>query len=269
VVTERDAAHIRANYGAKLSMIDHWLGRVLEQVDQLGEDVAVVVCTDHGHYLGEHDTFGKPASPIWNTLGHIPLMIRWPGGPAGRSNALTTTVDLHATLCDVFGIVPEHRTHGESLVPLLTGGADSVRDHLLAGYWSRHVYVIDQDRVYGRSAVSDNFPLEMWSNRWSSMPIWHVSSEYRFPPPDQRATLGTMPGSTVPVIRQPYAPGDLLPFWAYSPAVDDHHLYDAGDQDQGENRVGSSAEADAIDLLRHALDTIEAPAHQLVRLGLS
>ncbi len=83
-----------------------------------------------------------------------------------------------------------------------------------------------------------------------------------------RATLGSMPGSTAPVIRQPFAPGDLLPFWAYGTPIDDHHLYDADDVDEGENLVGSSAESEAIDLLRHALESVEAPAHQLERLGL-
>ena len=169
----------------------------------------------------------------------------------------------------MFGVEPEHRTHGRSLVPLLDGTTDTVRDHLLAGYWSRHVYVVDEERTYGRSAVGDAFPIEMWSNRWSSMPIWHAAPDYRFPRPDDRATLTNMPGTTAPVIRQPFAPGDLLPFWAYGAAVDDHHLYDTDDADERDNRVGSAAEDDAIELLRSALVEIDAPAHQLERLGIA
>jgi arylsulfatase A-like enzyme len=55
VLTERQARQVRACYGAKLSMIDEWLGRVLEALDRHGlwDDTAVVLCTDHGHYLGE------------------------------------------------------------------------------------------------------------------------------------------------------------------------------------------------------------------------
>jgi arylsulfatase A-like enzyme len=269
VLTKRQAFHLRANYGSKLSMIDHWLGRVLDAIDRLGDDVAVIVCTDHGHYLGEHDTFGKPGSPLWEALGRIPLMIRWPGTAPGRSRALTTTVDLHATLCDVFGVEADHRTHGRSLIPLLDGRGNSVRDHLLAGYWSRHVYVVTDETVYGRSAVGDGFPLEMWSNRWSSMPTWHAAPTYRFPRPDGRATLTTMPGTTTPVIRQPFGPGDRIPFWAHGMPVDDHHLYPADDPEQVDNQAGSAGERDAIELLRSALDAVEAPRHQYVRLGLA
>jgi len=49
-LTETQAVQLRANYGAKLSMIDHWLGRVLDAVDRNGlwNDTAVVLCTDHG-----------------------------------------------------------------------------------------------------------------------------------------------------------------------------------------------------------------------------
>lgn len=268
VLTEREAAHIRSNYGAKLSMIDSWFGRVLTQIDALGDDVAVVVCTDHGHYLGEHDSFGKPASPLWSAMREIPLMVRWPGRAAGRCSALTTTVDIHATLCDIFGVTAEHVTHGRSLVPLLEGRVEAVREHILAGYWGRHVYVIDDQTVYGRSAVGDGFPLAMWSNRWSTMPIWHASRTYRFPKPDGRAELATMPGSEVPVIRQPFAKGDAIPFWAHAMPIDDHHLYANGDSTEVENRVGSASEREAIDLLRHALEQVEAPREQFVRLGI-
>jgi arylsulfatase A-like enzyme len=268
VLTEREAAHVRANYGAKLSMIDHWLGEVLDAVDALGDDVVLVLCTDHGHYLGEHDTFGKPGAPVWNALGHLPLMVRWPGVAPHRCAALTTTVDLHATLCDVFDVSPSHRTHGRSLRPLLEGTADSIRDHALGGYWGRHVYVTDSARRYGRSATGDAFPLAMWSNRWSTMPVWHAAGDLRLPAPDHRATLDSMPGSSVPVIRQPFAPGDAIPFWALGAPVDDHHLYALDDAAEVDNQSGSSAERDAIDLLRHALDEIDAPQEQYERLGL-
>ncbi len=126
-------------------MIDHWLGRVLDALDDLAlwDDTAVVLCTDHGHYLGERDAFGKPGLPIYGELGHTPLLIAWPGVEAGTVDALTTNVDLHATIADVFGVSPAHRTHGRSLVPLVTGAADSVRDYALLGYWGRQVHVVD------------------------------------------------------------------------------------------------------------------------------
>jgi hypothetical protein len=82
-----------------------------------------------------------------------------------------------------------------------------------------------------------------------------------------------MPGSEVPVIRQPYAEGDRLPFWAgRNASVDNHHLYDLRlDPDEAENRagkVGENGEAEMIELLVSALNELEAPDDQRERLGL-
>ena len=47
--------------------------------DDLWSSTALIVCTDHGHYLGERDIFGKPGVPHYEPIGHTPLMIAWPG----------------------------------------------------------------------------------------------------------------------------------------------------------------------------------------------
>ena len=269
-MTQREVAHLRANYGSKLAMIDHWLGRVLDTFDERGrwEDTVLVVCTDHGHYLGEHDVVGKPGVPVYETMGHLPLFIAWPGVPPGRCDALTTTVDLHATLCEVFDVTPEHRTHGRSLVPLVTGAASAVREWAVMGVWGREVSVTDGHRTYARAPTGDNAPLSMWSNRWSTMPV-HAFPTLRLPRPDDRARLDRMPGSTVPVIRQPFAAGDDVPFWART-RFDGHRLYDLDvDPGEREDRTGEALEAELVELLRTALTELEAPDDQRVRLGLT
>ncbi|MEL7157148.1 MAG: sulfatase-like hydrolase/transferase [Actinomycetota bacterium] len=283
-LTEAQGRHIRANYGAKLSMIDHWFGRLLDALDDgdLWSSTAVIVCTDHGHYLGEErapdpahpderrDIWGKPSVPQFEPLGHTPLLVHWPGVEGGGTcDALTTNVDLHATLADVYDVTPAHRTHGRSLVPLLTGQAQGIREWALGGVFGNWVQVTDGHRKYARAPATDGFPLSMWSNRWSTMPV-HVPGFAGMPPPDGRAQLDRMPGATVPVIRQPYRPGDLLPFWARgAKAVGRHHLYDLEvDPDEQENRIGEArVEAEMIDLLRTALDGVDAPTEQYQRLG--
>ncbi len=112
---EREGRQLRANYGAKLSMIDHWVGEVFSALTERGlwESTAVIVCTDHGHYLGEKDIWGKPGVMQYETLGHIPLLVSWPGAGGGTEcGALTTNVDLHATIADVFGVPAWWRRRG-------------------------------------------------------------------------------------------------------------------------------------------------------------
>jgi len=272
VLTEAQARHVRANYGSKLSMIDHWFGRILAVVDEkdLWRDTLIVVCTDHGHYLGERDIFGKPGVPHYEPLGHTPLLIHHPGVDPRDVEALTTNVDLNATLYDCFGVEPTHPTHGASLLPLLTGATSAVREWALAGVYGRWVHVLDGRYKYARGPASeDNLPLSMWSNRWSTMPV-HAYPELKLPLPDRRARLDYMPRSDVPVIRQPFQPGDMLPYWCAGQRPNQHCLYDlVQDPEEAENRLNGAEERRMIELLRVALDAIEAPTEQLERLGIA
>ena len=177
VITEREGRQVRASYGGKLTMIDAWLGRLMAVLDRTDgwADTAVILCTDHGHFLGEKDIWGKPAVPVYEPMGHIPLLIAWPGVAPTTTDALTTSVDLFATLVDLFGVTTvQHRTHGRSLRPLLRGDVTSVREHALSGVWGREVHLINDRSKYVRAPDGDNTPLSMWSNRWSTMPI-HAS----------------------------------------------------------------------------------------------
>ncbi len=268
VLTERQARQVRSCYGAKLTMIDHWFGKVLAAIEAKGlwEDTAVIVCTDHGHYLGEKDIWGKPGVPMYEPLGHIPLMVRWPGVEARDVGALTTSADIHATLVDLFGLKVEHRTHGVSLLPVIEGSADSVREYVLAGVWGREVHLVDERVKYARAPEGVNAPLSVWSNRWSTMPAG--PTHVRMPRPDERAWLDRMPGSKVPVIRQPFVAGDMLPYWA-STRFSGNHVYDlANDPGEEENRAGERVEKEMADKLRQALVAVEAPEDQFERLGM-
>jgi arylsulfatase A-like enzyme len=270
VLSPAAARRLRASYGAKLSMIDHWLGQVLQALEDrdLADDTLVMVCTDHGHYLGEKDIWGKPGVPIYNTLGHIPLMIRHPGIAPGACDALTTSVDLFATLADLFGVQVRQRTHGRSLLPLMRGEVDWVRDHLLTGVWGREVHLVTPEWKYARAAAGANAPLSMMSNRWSTMPTHLIDRHVALPPPDHRAFLDRMPGSDIPVIHQTYGAGDPLPFWARTRSSG-HYLFDrAADPDEVRNLAGGAQEAAAARRLAQALKAIDAPESQFVRLGL-
>jgi arylsulfatase A-like enzyme len=278
LISDDDGRHVRANYGSKLSMIDHWFGRVLDAFDaqDLWADTALIVCTDHGHYLGDEregrDIWGKPGVPQYEPIGHTPLLIHWPGREGGGvCDALTTNVDLFATIADIFDAEVGHRTHGHSMVPLLTGSADEIRTWAIGGYFGSWVQITDGRRKYTRGPVGDNYPLSMWSNRWSTLPIHIPGITIDIKPPDDNAWLDRMPGSDVPVIRQPYRAGDALPFWASgTAAVDRHFLFDLSvDPNEAENRSHEAVAAEMADLLRSALVSLDAPDDQFDRLALA
>lgn len=177
-------------------------------------------------------------------------------------------MDIHATLADLFGVTPSHRTHGRSLLPAITDPTHAVRDHLLAGIWGREVHYFDRQHKYVRAPARANAPLSMWSNRWSTMPVTGVAG-LRLLPPDRRARIDFVPGSDVPVLCQPFVEGDLLPFWARNAQFSGNHLWHLDDDPAELNDLaGSALEAEYLAKLRAALENIEAPQDQAIRLGL-
>ena len=171
---------------------------------------------------------------------------------------------------DLFGLAPRHTTHGSSLLPLLDGSATRVREWALSGVYGRWVHVLDGSRKYARGPVDEtNLPLSMWSNRWSTMPV-HVMPQLKLPRPDRRARIDFMPGSDVPVLRQPFQPGDMLPYWCAGQKANWHCLYNLdNDPQETENRLGGSEERMMLDLLNTALEELEAPRDQFQRLGIA
>jgi len=269
VIDERGARQVRAQYGGKLTMIDAWFGHLLDALERADAfaDTMVVLTTDHGHFLGEKDIFGKPGCPVYEPLGHIPLLIAWPGVDGGTTcDALTTNVDLHATLCRLFDVEPPHVTHGRSLAPLLQGTATSVREWALSGVWGREVHLIADHAKYVRAPAGANEPLSMWSNRWSTMPV-HAYPGVTLPAPDDRAVLDRMPGSDIPVIRQPFTAADRLPYWAYTEFAG-NLAFDLGEDPGEERNLADDARGrELADLLHAALRAVDAPGEHYTRLG--
>jgi arylsulfatase A-like enzyme len=127
---------IRANYEALLRFSDDNFGKLLNYMDanDLWADTALVVSTDHGFLLGEHDMWAKNRTPHYNEVAHIPLMIYTPETRdcAGRRcGSLTQTIDLPATILDYFGVAPMPAMTGRSLLPALT---EDVTLHSVALY---------------------------------------------------------------------------------------------------------------------------------------
>lgn len=119
-----EIAELRANYAALVTMCDHHFGRLLDFLDQhdMWKDTAVVLTTDHGFLLGEHDWWGKNRMPFYNEIAHIPLLIHHPAHAhhaGARRQALTQTIDIMPTLLALHGIEAPPACNGRSLLPLL------------------------------------------------------------------------------------------------------------------------------------------------------
>ena len=149
-----EIAELRANYAALVTMTDEYFGKLLNIFDQydLWSDTALVLTTDHGFLLGEHDWWAKNRMPVYDEIAHIPLMIYHPNfaGEGGtRRHALTQTTDLMPTLLDMAGLEIPADVSGHSLLPVL-GGEGGNRESVIFGYFGAAVNVCDGRYSYFR-----------------------------------------------------------------------------------------------------------------------
>jgi len=116
-----EIAEIRANYAALVAMCDEYFGKLLDHMDanDMWKDTALVLSTDHGFLLAEHDWWGKNLQPYYQELANIPLIVHDPRRPersGTRSGKLTQTPDLMPTLLDLFDIPVPPEVRGQSVL---------------------------------------------------------------------------------------------------------------------------------------------------------
>ena len=202
-------------------MIDHWFGRILDALDEqdLWDDTAV----DRLHRPrplprragGGRTSGASPAVPQYEPLGHIPLLVAWPG--VDRRRHVRRAHDERRPARH-----PRRRVRRDRRAPhprpLARAAArpatpTSVRDWALGGVYGNWVQVTDgtpQVRPRPGGRRTSRCRCGRTAGRRCRCTIAGVPT---CPRPDDRAALDLMPGSDVPVIRQPFEPGDLLPFW--------------------------------------------------------
>jgi len=131
VLDEADWRWLNDTYDAGIRCMDEVVGPFLEALsDAFGEDPYLVILTsDHGEQIGEHGDIGH-AHDLHRELLYVPLVIRFPGGPAGAREARpVSSLDIVPTILDLAGLdLPPHLS-GRSLRGDLPGRRLRVAEH--------------------------------------------------------------------------------------------------------------------------------------------
>ncbi|MEL6572415.1 MAG: sulfatase-like hydrolase/transferase [Pseudomonadota bacterium] len=118
-VTEDEARAIIALTYGMITMIDDAIGRVLAQLEDAGlaDDTIVIFTTDHGDYMGDH---GLMLKLLLHYQGIIRVPFIWydPTRPVNdvQSNALSSSIDISATILARAGIQPFNGLQGRDLL---------------------------------------------------------------------------------------------------------------------------------------------------------
>lgn len=266
-----ECEELRANYYAVVSLCDFLLGELLDYFDRhdLWKDTALVVTTDHGFLLGEHDFWAKNRMNMYQEIVHIPLFLHEPRQQrAGeRRRALTQTIDLAPTFLDLFGVLSPPEMQGHSLLPLVTA-EQSLRNGAIFGYFGGAVNVTDGRYTYHR------FPPDLSTQeifQYTLMPT-HIWDHF---PPDELASASLAgPFSFTkgaPVLKVPVSDRSPM-YYNYGPGAlleDETRLYDLQHDPGQETPISeSAAEERMLRLMRELMAANDAPPEAFTRLDL-
>ncbi len=270
--TREQIEHMRFEYASLLAMCDAKLGDVLDLMDELEmwEDTMLVVWTDHGFLLSEHDCWAKMWMPFYEEVAHTPFFVWDPrcGKKGERRQALVQpSIDLGPTLLDFFGLEPTEDMLGKPLGDAVDSDT-AVREAAVFGMHGHQGNVTDGRYVYMRaSADRENQPLF----EYTLMPT-HIRSHFA---PEE--LVGKME------LSEPlsFTKGcDVLKIHTgrdskgFSPRLLRIHdfgtlLYDL-EQDAKQEKPLEDPEVEKrmVDLLIQGMEACDAPPEQYERLGL-
>ncbi len=135
-----------AHYAAETELVDRHIGRIFQKLDDLNlwQDTIVIVTSDHGTNLGEHDRTGKSNInenderywPIYPEVGHVPFLIAGGDIPKGVNlNLMAQPVDILPTLSKLAKVplTLEQEIQGNSFAKQLLNGDSTHRDYVVSG----------------------------------------------------------------------------------------------------------------------------------------
>ena len=151
-----------ACYYGMISCMDHYIGRIVDHLDDMGlaENTLVVFTSDHGHYFGQHGLIAKGAFHYDDGI-RVPMIARWPGRiPSDRvCDSLQSLVDYAPTLLDCCGLEVPAAMTGRSQRQIWDGDAAGAREHVIVE--NRH----QPTKLHLKTYIDERYKLTLYYGR--------------------------------------------------------------------------------------------------------
>lgn len=263
-VTENSESieHVNFEYAALVSMCDSYLGKILDYMDNndMWKDTMLIVNTDHGLLMGEHEWWGKNVQPIYNEISHTPFFIWDPrvGIKNERREALAQTIDIAPTLLEYFGINVPNTMQGKVLKETIYNDKE-IREGVLFGVHGGHVNVTNGKYVYMRSSKSsENKPLFEYTLMPTVMRNFFSKNQLK----EAKLTDEFEFAKNIPMLKMPastYMSSFRFGNKLFNVEEDPNQLNNIDDLDK---------EIEMLELLRKLMIESEAPKEQYERIGI-
>lgn len=111
-----------SQYDGEIKYTDHWVGQLLAKIRNWGlmEKTLIIITSDHGESLGEHDYYFMHSNLTYKEQAAVPLIIRYPGlfSEGEAVDARIETIDFMPTILDACQIKSDPELKGKSLLNL-------------------------------------------------------------------------------------------------------------------------------------------------------
>jgi arylsulfatase A-like enzyme len=119
----RSLEELVKNHYAGVQDNDRNVGAVWQELERqnIANDTAVLLSSDHGFLLGEHHLYDKRL--MYEPSIRVPMMVRYPGHvKAGtKSEEMVLNLDMAPTLLEIAGLPVPGEMQGKSMLPLAEG----------------------------------------------------------------------------------------------------------------------------------------------------
>ncbi len=113
--TDEVRAYLEALYDAEVSGLDRALAPLLRELESR-PDAAVILTSDHGESMGEHNLYFKHGPKVFPADVRVPMVVRGPGADPGVSGAVVRTIDVPGTLLAQLGVDAELPVDADNLL---------------------------------------------------------------------------------------------------------------------------------------------------------
>ena len=143
---EHDRRCSQAAYYGMINFIDDQVGRLLQVMKTELADTVFLFTADHGEMLGDHHMFRK----CWPYEGsaRVPFLVSGPQRDPLCSGVVSQAAvglqDLMPTILDIAGAPIPDSVTGRSLLPVLRGDAQTVREYLHGEHAGQYAYELGQ-----------------------------------------------------------------------------------------------------------------------------
>lgn len=129
-----------AVYWGYCSLIDHQIGRLIDELRTLGlyDDTALFYSADHGEFTGAHRLHDKGPA-MYDDIYHTPGIVRIPGvGGDQVVDSFVSLLDCTATILDLAGCSTDEAVDSRSLVPLISDPQTEWPEYILGEFHGHH-----------------------------------------------------------------------------------------------------------------------------------